>query len=408
MPGYPGAVGRSFLLALSLVVLIGCPPEAADDDDAVTPPEEAEPPWTLEGTVLEYSGVPVAGVELAVGAEFQTTGADGAFSFEVPAGPPVQLDRTEDDGAVDSVVSCSHDERLWVWTGGSSSVESALVRVLLPGHADVDGLSLILLFEYADGGWLSTWSMDGSALTETVDGWMVEREIPPVARWLLVAAQPTSEGVSWAWHQPGGSLADGDVAEVSITLEPSEAGEQEWDGQLSEDVASAELLERIEVWGTGLWLPVGTLTAGSPTSLPVYDGSLDVLEYQVTFTLESELCSSLTATTYVDPLFPGEELSLPPAPAAGEVWLEDSAAARPTVGWSAGEDVGNQYIWYYRWDEAGEFQPTWSFDTSGDCGRSAVWPEAMGDVPSGTTTSIYFTAYGDGWNSRCRSDYVTD
>jgi len=396
---------RHFWPLLAALPLLGCPsvepePEPADDDD-----DSPAADWLLTGEVRGNDGQPAAGVELSVGSDAQVTGADGMFEFAVAAGPPVQLDMTE-DGSVSSTVTCSESERLWFWTFGGTPPEWPTVRFVVDEIEDPATFRLLFVLEYLDFNYLSYVGVAGSNFVETDEGWVAERTMPTAARWMVIAAEPRGDAAWSASYDGEGPLLADDELEVSLSMAPTGAGTQSWDGVLPEGVTSVAITERVEVWGVGFPLPLGSHEAGSSQDLPVYDGSLDVLEYSLTYTVASEVCDSATVSLASAPLFAGDVLHLPEPPERSEVAPRGgSVGARPELTWNVPEEAGNVYVYLYSWDAEGNFLPSWSIDARAGCGDGARWPTALDDLPPDATGYASMTVYGGEWSARCRTDF---
>ncbi len=382
-----------------LTLLAACPPvvpDPADDDDAAAEPE----PWLVTAEVLDIEALPVAGATLAVGDDVRVTDASGVEVFEVDAGPPAQVDFGAGD-EVDSRVTCYGSERFWDFGDWTYVPPETSITVTIDAIESPEDFRFAWVFEYADFDWVSTWTYPASSFEEGPDGWTLTLGVVPAARWAAFAAEPRDGEAWWARVDGDEPLEDGDEASVTLALSASGGGTQAWDGDVPEGVTVVELKERVEVWGEAVWLSVGTFVGGEEVALPVYDGSLDVLEYRAEATWDVEGCDAAATTKTLAPLFPPDVLTLgelPRPPEFGPVGGDWSAS--PDLWWSA-PDANSASTYLYAWDADGAFASPWSVRVQDDCDDVATWPATADPMGSGWTVDARLYAYFDGASGRC-------
>jgi len=401
-------VGRAAAVTSSLVValaaLTGCP--ADGEPPAATESATPEPPWTLYGGAMTYDGAPVSGMEVASGDVLRLTDAQGLFQFEAPDGPPIQVDRTVSEVDVSSRITCDDELVWWIWQGGSSS-DYAYVEIRISSWDDLADLTLLWVYEDPDGGWLSTWSFGGSSLGVAEDGsasatfWL-----PDAARWTVIAAEMRAyDQLGFARAESTEPLLVDDEITVDLELQRVEASWQTWDGVAPEGVQRVEFRERIEVWGSAAYVKVASVEpTGEPVELPVLDGRLDVMEYQVDLTWDEPACDTARTWKTLDPVFPPDVLTIPTSPPAPTVAVDGAWADGPTLVPAPLPGTGNNYVYFDAWDAEGEATSSWDLRYEGGCGETASWPVRLPTPGVGDSGRLQITSYGDEWSGRCSSN----
>lgn len=405
----PHSISR-FASLVAALFLLGCPADGTPPEPEPEPVPEPEPEvWLLEGLVRDSQGEPLPGVELGVGDVFEVTGDDGLFEFEVPDGPPVQLDRTDGEAAVRTFLTCLDYQSMYVWQSGPPVIYPDL-EIRLTSFEDLADVTLIMVYEHAEYGWISTsYPYTGSFLLDGEGGASAVVSVPPASRFVLLASEVRAAG-QLAFGRVDGEepIEEGNTLQVTLDLQEVDAGYQTWDGEAPEGATEIYFNERLEVWGRGLFLPVANLeVTGDEVEIPVLDGQLDVMEYQVTLAWQQPGCDSAVTSATLPPVFPPDVLSLPqlPAPAVAQAdgpWIE-----RPSLSWTPDPDASYGYAYLYldTWLEDGTRGPDWTIQTEGDCGTSVSWPERLPSLESVATGSIQMLSGGSGWSSRCSTAF---
>jgi hypothetical protein len=390
-------------LLLAALVVGGCPQPPDEGEPAPEAPTPDEP-FLFTGTVNDYDGLPVAGVELAVGDGVTTSGQDGGFGFELDDGPPVQLDVLQEAGRVESRLTCAEQERVWFWTGSISTPVTATLELVVHGIEDRSRVRFVWVYEVGDADWsyVSWSSYSGLWLQESEPGvWGATLQTSPNLGWVLLASEARADGtVTWDRVDGVHALDAGETVQLELQLEEAAGGVQVWDGQVDAQVRSITLRERIEVMGRGVFLPVLiTEPDGLPVDVPVLDAHLGVLEYDANLVLDSAACDSADVTLDAAPVFPPDTLTLPDMPDPVTVAAEGDPS-RPEFSWTGVQS--NAWIYADVWDSAGEvLLSDWYLGAARGCGDRGRWPVSLEPIGPEDRLELRISTYGEHWSAWC-------
>ena len=390
-------------LSLAALMVVACPTPPEEDEPIIEAPTPAEP-FLFSGAVTDYDGVPIAGVELAVGDQLTASDELGEFGFELEDGPPVQLDVRPEPGEVDSSLTSAEQEHVWLWTGSTSDPPTATLEVVVLGVQDPARLRFVWVYELGNADWsyVSWSSYSGLWLDEQEPGvWGRAFQVSPNLGWALLASEARPDGTA-AWARVDGlhALSADQTVEVELQLEDASGEGQEWDGQVDDSVLELTLSERIEVMGRGVFLPVLVIEPdGLPVDVPVLDAQLGVLEYEVDLVVDSPGCESADVTLDSGPVFPPEVLSLPPLPDPVTIVAEGEAAT-PELAWTGVES--NAWIYADVWDATGDvLLSDWYVRAGRGCGDRARWPALLATLGPEELLDLRIYTYGDDWGASC-------
>ncbi len=391
-------------LLAALALAIGCPQPPTTVPPAPTPGPTPDEPFTFAGFVRDYSGEPVAGAELAVGEQVELTDLEGWAFFELEDGPPVQADFHEGPGRVESELTCADQESFWAPSGSSGTWEYGTFEVTVEGLVDPAGFGMALVYRYAEPyDWVSWYRVSGAWLAEEEPGtWTTSLRISPTEEWEIVASEVRSDGTAGFGHVVGGhGLGVDETIQVTVVLEDTDGGTQPWDGVLDTAATRLVIEERLEVMGEGVYLPVLTAEPdGLARDLPVLDGDLGVLEYNVQLLFDGPDCDYQDLDLSLPPLFPPDTLTLPDPPEAPVIGFEGSAE-QPEVTWTGAGD-GSTYVYADVWNAAGEVHVSdWFVYVRPGCGDRLTWPVFLEPVKESEVLSASISTYGDGWSGYC-------